>query len=78
MLNLISQFFNTLLGVALPESVVLILSFALVSTLFGAFFSILGLKNDKVWKFATYVSIGIMAIMAIADVANFNLAFGGA
>lgn len=78
MLNLITQFFNTLLGVTLPESVSLILSFALVSTLFGAFFSLFGLKNEKVWKFATYVSIGIIAIMAIADVTNFNLIFGGA
>ena len=77
MLNLISQFFNTLLGVALPESVSLILSFALVSTLFGAIFSIFGLKNEKVWKFATYVSIGIMAIMAIAETTGFSLVFGG-
>lgn len=77
MRDLITQFFNTLLGGSLPTSVCTILAFALVSSLFGAFFGIFNLKTEKVWKFATYVSIGIMAIMAIAETAGFSLVFGG-
>lgn len=78
LVELITQFFNTLLGISLPASVCTILAFTLVSSLFGAFFKLFGLNNEKAWKFATYVSIGIMALLAIADVTNLSLAFGGA
>lgn len=77
MLNLITEFFNTLLGGTLPTSVCTILAFALVSCLFGAFFTLFGVKTERVWKFATYVSIGIMAITAVAEVTNLSLVFGG-
>ena len=78
MINVITEFFNTILGVTLPTEVCTILAFSLVSCLCGGFFSIFGLKTERVWKFATYVCIVIMAIMAIANVTNLSLAFGGA
>lgn len=77
MLQLITNFFNTLVGYTLPDSVCLILAFALVSSLFGAFFKLFGVNNERVWKFATYVSIGIIALFAIADVTNLSFALGG-
>ena len=78
MFNLIHKFFNTLIGVALPESVVTILAFALVSTLFTAIFSIFGVKYERVWRFATYVSIGVLALLALSGVNVLSLTFGGA
>ena len=78
MFNLIHEFFNTLIGVPLPESVVTILAFALASTLFTAMFSIFGVKYERVWRFATYISIGVIALLAIADSTALSLVFGGA
>ena len=78
MFNLIHQFFNTLLGITLPEAVTTILAFALVSTLFTAFFSFFGVKHEKVWRFATYVCIGVIALLAISDSTALSLVFGGA
>ena len=77
MYNLVFEFFNTLLGITLPESVTTILSFALVSTLFTTFFSIFGVKHEKIWRFATYISIGVIALLSVADSSVFSLAFGG-
>ena len=77
MVLLISEFFNTLLGCNIPDSVCTIMGFGLVSILFQLFFGILGIKDNKVWKTAIYISMGILAILAICDVANFSVTFGG-
>lgn len=77
MVELIKQFFNTLLGAELPNSVCTIMGFALTSSLLQLFFGILGMTNNRVWKTAIYISMGILAIVAISDVTSFALTFGG-
>lgn len=78
MIQLINQFFNTLLGADLPESVCTIMGFALVSSLLQIFFGILHICDNKVWKTAIYICMGILALLAISDTAGFVINFGGA
>ena len=78
MIDVIKEFFGTLLGGALPDSVSTILGFALCSMLFESFFMILGLKHKKVWRFAIYICIVVIAVLAIADSTNLALTIGGA
>ena len=77
MIDVIKQFFDTLLGYSLPDSVYQILAFALVFRLFGLFFSICGVQDQKLWRFSAYVSIGILALIAISDTVNLCLSLGG-
>lgn len=77
MIEVIKQFFDSLLGYSLPEVIYQILGFTLVFRLFGLFFSILGIKDEKLWRYSAYVSIGLLAIIAISDTVNLCLTFGG-
>lgn len=77
MIELIRQFFDTLLGFNLPDSVYQILGFALVSRLFSLFFLMVGAKDNKLWRFSTYVCIGVLALIAISDTVDLALTFGG-
>ena len=77
MIEVIKQFFDTLLGYSLPDSVYQILGFTLVFRLFGLFFSILGIKDERLWRFSAYISIGVLALIAISDTVNLCLTLGG-
>ena len=77
MIELIKAFFDELLGFSLDPSIYQILAFTLVSTLFTGFFSIFMPKYSRLWTFALYVCIGVIALLAISSSTVFNLNFGG-
>lgn len=77
MIDLIQTFFTELLGVSLHSSIYEILAFTLVASLFVAFVSLFSQKQQKMWQFAVYVCIGVMAILAISTSTGFSLNFGG-
>ena len=64
MIEHISTFINTLLGIDIPVVVPVILGFVLVSILLKKFFEIFGF-DSKLWNFASYVIIGYLALSSL-------------
>lgn len=71
MLEHITTFINSLLGVTLPEIVYIIIALSLVYLVLRAFLSLFNL-NNKVTDFCFYVCIGYLAISQLGGL-SWNL-----
>ena len=64
MITHIQTFFNSLLGVTLPEVICLIFGLALSFLILRALFSLFGF-NTKILDFTFYVSVGFIALSSL-------------
>ena len=71
MVTYISQFFTSLLGIALPEIVFILFGLAIAYIVLRSFFSIFGV-NTKILDFVFYVSV---VFIAVAELGGFEWTF---
>lgn len=64
MVSVITEFFNTIMGVTVPDSVSLIIAFALCFTVLRLLFGLLRLDN-KIVSYAAYTCITLIALLAL-------------
>lgn len=69
MVDVIQQFFDSLLGITLPAGVYQILAFSLVANLLSKFFTCIGL-NSKLFTFTSRV---VVVLLALLNVPTFGL-----
>ena len=74
MVEVISEFFDSLLGISLPSEVYNLLAFSLVSVLLGKFFTLIGV-DSKIYSFTVKCCIIVLALLALPTI-SFNLGVG--
>lgn len=77
MFEAIKLFFDSLVGVTLPDEIYTILAFALASWLVGAFVGIFSRETRRVWNWSIRLCLILMAVLFGAQYVGLQISAGG-